>query len=88
VNIFAHHNQGIAPEAELDRAKDDALRGIVAKQAAVGLPVVTDGELRPRTFQESFCSVSGFEVAAATQSFSYTVMRFARVDVKVGNTSE
>ena len=35
------------------------------KQAALGLPVVTDGELRRRNFQESFgSSVSGFEVAA------------------------
>ena len=52
-------------EAELDRAKDEAIRGIVGKQVAIGLPVITDGELRRRNFQESFgSSVSGFEVAA------------------------
>ena len=55
---------GCDSEQELDRAKDEAIRNIVAKQAAIGLPVVTDGELRRRNFQESFgSSVSGFEVA-------------------------
>ena len=63
--VFARYKQGAVPEAELDRAKDEAIRGIVGKQAAIGLPVVTDGELRRRNFQESFgSSVSGFEVAA------------------------
>ena len=63
--VFARYKQGAVPETELDRAKDEAIRGIVGKQAAIGLPVVTDGELRRRNFQESFgSSVSGFEVAA------------------------
>jgi 5-methyltetrahydropteroyltriglutamate--homocysteine methyltransferase len=62
--VFARYKQGAIAEQELDRAKDEAIRNIVAKQAAIGLPVVTDGELRRRNFQESFgSSVSGFEVA-------------------------
>lgn len=62
--VFARYKEGAASEDELDRAKDDAIRHIVRKQAAIGLPVVTDGELRRRNFQESFgSSVRGFEVA-------------------------
>src|SRR5688572_27988420 len=68
-DIFARYKQGALPEAELDRAKDEAIRDIVARQAAIGLPVVTDGELRRRNFQESFgSSVSGFDVAAEDRS--------------------
>ena len=63
--VFARYKQGSVSEAELDRAKDEAIRGMVGKQVAIGLPVITDGELRRRNFQESFgSSVSGFEVAA------------------------
>jgi 5-methyltetrahydropteroyltriglutamate--homocysteine methyltransferase len=62
--VFARYKQGRVSEPELDRAKDEAIRHVVAKQTAIGLPVVTDGELRRRNFQESFAaSVSGFEVA-------------------------
>jgi 5-methyltetrahydropteroyltriglutamate--homocysteine methyltransferase len=62
--VFARYKQGAVAEQELDRAKDEAIRHVVGKQAAIGLPVVTDGELRRRNFQESFgSSVSGFEVA-------------------------
>ena len=61
--VFARYKQGAVAEQELDRAKDEAIRNIIGKQAAIGLPVVTDGELRRRNFQESFgSSVSGFEV--------------------------
>jgi methionine synthase II (cobalamin-independent) len=63
--VFARYKQGAVPEQELDRAKDDAVRHVVEKQVSLGLPFVTDGELRRRNFQESFgSSVSGFEVAA------------------------
>jgi 5-methyltetrahydropteroyltriglutamate--homocysteine methyltransferase len=62
--VFARYKQGAVTEQDLDHAKDDAIRHVVARQAAIGLPVVTDGELRRRNFQESFgSSVSGFEVA-------------------------
>jgi 5-methyltetrahydropteroyltriglutamate--homocysteine methyltransferase len=62
--VFARYKHGVASEQELDRAKDDAIRHAIARQEAIGLPVLTDGELRRRNFQESFgSSVSGFEVA-------------------------
>lgn len=63
--VFARYKQGQVTEDILDRAKDDAIGEVVARQSAIGLPVVTDGELRRRNFQESFgSSVSGFEVAS------------------------
>ncbi|MBX9778621.1 MAG: cobalamin-independent methionine synthase II family protein [Xanthobacteraceae bacterium] len=63
--VFARYKQGVATDQELDRAKDAAVRHVVARQVALGLPFVTDGELRRRNFQESFgSSVSGFDVAA------------------------
>jgi 5-methyltetrahydropteroyltriglutamate--homocysteine methyltransferase len=67
--VFAGYKQGSVSEDVLDRAKDEAIRNIVARQAGIGLPVVTDGELRRRNFQESFgSSVAGFEVAAEDRS--------------------
>jgi 5-methyltetrahydropteroyltriglutamate--homocysteine methyltransferase len=67
--VFARYKQGGVTEAELDRAKDEAIRDVVAKQAALGLPVVTDGELRRRNFQESFgASVAGYDVASEDKS--------------------
>lgn len=69
--VFARYKRGAAAEQELDRAKDDAVRHVVAKQVALGLPFVTDGELRRRNFQESFgSSVSGFEVAAEDRAMA------------------
>ncbi len=63
--VFAPLQKGRGFGGALDRAKDEAIRNIVGRQAAIGLPVVTDGELRRRNFQESFgSSVAGFEVAA------------------------
>jgi len=49
-------------------AQDRAIREVVAKQKAVGLPVVSDGEFRRRNFQESFsAAVSGFDVPAGKE---------------------
>ena len=50
---------------DLRTAQDVAIRVVIARQEQVGLPVVTDGELRRLNFQESFgASVSGFDVPA------------------------
>src|SRR5262249_51297852 len=66
---FAQFKQGEAPADELTRAKDDAVRHVIRRQETIGLPVVTDGELRRRNFQESFgASVSGFDVATEDRS--------------------
>jgi len=67
--IFNDYKRGKASEEELGRAKDDAIRDVIHKQEAIGFPVLSDGELRRRNFQESFSeSVAGFDVAAQDQS--------------------
>src|ERR1700689_2552888 len=66
---YDDYKRGNASEDEFDRAKDDAIRHVIAKQEAIGFPILTDGELRRRNFQESFSeSVSGFEVPAEDKS--------------------
>jgi len=48
----------------LRAAEDEAIREVVARQEAIGFPVVTDGEFRRRNFQDSFgAAVSGYETA-------------------------
>jgi 5-methyltetrahydropteroyltriglutamate--homocysteine methyltransferase len=61
--IFARYDRGQSTEQELRQAQDDAIRDVIMKQEALGLPVLTDGEFRRHNFQESFsASVSGFDV--------------------------
>jgi|SRR6516165_3255385 len=67
--VFAQYKTGKASQQELDRAKDEAIRHVIAKQESIGFPILTDGELRRRNFQESFSeSVAGFDVAAEDKS--------------------
>ena len=66
---YDEYKRGKANEDVFDRAKDDAIRRVIAKQEAIGFPILTDGELRRRNFQESFSeSVAGFEVPAEDKS--------------------
>jgi methionine synthase II (cobalamin-independent) len=63
------HKRGNATADELRAAQDEAIRAAIARQEQIGLPVVTDGELRRLNFQESFAaSVSGFDVPARAQA--------------------
>jgi 5-methyltetrahydropteroyltriglutamate--homocysteine methyltransferase len=67
--IFDDYQRGKVSEDALGRAKDDAIRDVIRKQEAIGFPVLSDGELRRRNFQESFSeSVAGFDVAAQDES--------------------
>jgi 5-methyltetrahydropteroyltriglutamate--homocysteine methyltransferase len=62
---FERHASGAIGDAELRIAQDKAIIDVVGKQAAIGWPIVTDGEFRRRNFQESFsAAVSGFDVPA------------------------
>jgi 5-methyltetrahydropteroyltriglutamate--homocysteine methyltransferase len=64
-NAFDRFGRGEATLAEVHEAQDAAVRSVIAKQEEIGLPVVTDGELRRFNFQESFgAAVSGFDVPA------------------------
>jgi 5-methyltetrahydropteroyltriglutamate--homocysteine methyltransferase len=61
--VFARYDRGGLKKEELRRAQDEAIRAVITRQEAHGLPVVTDGEFRRHSFQESFSeAVSGFEV--------------------------
>ena len=67
--VYEDYKHGNATEDDLDRAKDEAVRHVIARQEALGFPILTDGELRRRNFQESFSeSVAGFDVAAEDKS--------------------
>jgi len=60
---FARHDRRRLSNEELRQAQDQAIRAVIAGQEAHGLPVVTDGEFRRHSFQESFSeAVSGFDV--------------------------
>src|SRR5580700_5809787 len=74
--------RGNASEDEFDRAKDNAIRHVIAKQEAIGFPILTDGELRRRNFQESFSeSVAGFDIAAQDKSMEgVTLQPLARAE--------
>lgn len=65
LDAFDRQARGQASEAELHAVQDAAIRDVIAKQDALGLPVVSDGEFRRRNFQESFANaVSGYDVPA------------------------
>jgi 5-methyltetrahydropteroyltriglutamate--homocysteine methyltransferase len=69
-DVFLRYDRGEATEEELLRAQDEAIREVVRKQEAMGLPVVGDGELRRHNFQESFSAcVSGFDVPREATRF-------------------
>ena len=77
--VFDDYKRGAATEDEFERAKDAAVRHVIAKQQAIGFPILTDGELRRRNFQESFSeSVSGFEVPAEDKSMEGVSLAAAR----------
>ncbi|HSE85021.1 MAG TPA: cobalamin-independent methionine synthase II family protein [Candidatus Binatia bacterium] len=60
---FARYDRGRLSNEELRLAQDEAIREVIAGQEVHGLPVVTDGEFRRHSFQESFSeAVAGFDV--------------------------
>ncbi len=60
---FARYDRGQATRDELTKAQDESIRDVIQKQEAHGFPVVTDGEFRRHSFQESFSEcVTGFDV--------------------------
>ncbi len=59
---FRDHALGRIDAGALRDAQDGAIRAVVAKQEAIGLPVVTDGEFRRLNWQVSFSEVSGWDL--------------------------
>lgn len=61
-DMFLKFGRGEASEAELRAAQDDAIRAVIARQIAHGLPSVTDGEFRRLNWQVSFSQVDGWDL--------------------------
>jgi len=63
LELYAKLGEGQASLDEVRQGQDKAIREVIAKQEAVGMPVVTDGEFaRIGGFQESFGgAVTGFD---------------------------
>ena len=59
---FRDHALGKLDAGALRAAQDDAIRAVVAKQEAIGLPVISDGEFRRLNWQVSFSEVSGWDL--------------------------
>ena len=59
---FRDHALGTLDAGALRTAQDRAIREVVAKQEAVGLPWVSDGEFRRLNWQVSFSEVSGWDL--------------------------
>jgi 5-methyltetrahydropteroyltriglutamate--homocysteine methyltransferase len=60
IDDFLAHGRGSLPRDALDRRIDDAIQAVVAKQEAIGLPIVTDGEFARISWQVSFATVRGW----------------------------
>ena len=59
---FRDHALGKLDAGALRTAQDDAIRAVVAKQEAIGLPVISDGEFRRLNWQVSFSEISGWDL--------------------------
>ena len=60
-SAFAGHASGALGEDGLRAVQDAAIRALVAAEEKHGLPIVTDGEFRRRSFMQSFAVVKGME---------------------------
>jgi 5-methyltetrahydropteroyltriglutamate--homocysteine methyltransferase len=64
------HKAGKLDEAGFRAAQDDAIREIVAFQESIGMPSVTDGEFRRRSWSAGFIdAVEGFALRDGTLGF-------------------
>jgi 5-methyltetrahydropteroyltriglutamate--homocysteine methyltransferase len=87
------HAAGRLGDAELRAAEDEAIRGVVALQEAVGLQVVTDGEYRRGTYSDAFTTdaLSGVRIELtepegwkpSAQHGARTAMRIPRVHDRI-----
>jgi methionine synthase II (cobalamin-independent) len=62
-NAFTRFAAGALSEAHWRQHQDQTVRDVLRRQEEIGFPILTDGELRRRNFQESFArAVAGFDV--------------------------
>jgi 5-methyltetrahydropteroyltriglutamate--homocysteine methyltransferase len=70
LNAARARKAGRISEDELKRAQDKSIRDIVAFQESLGLPTITDGEFRRRSWSAGFIdAVEGFGLRDGTLSF-------------------
>ena len=63
------NRRGELPKDALDRMRDEVIEELIRTQERLSLPVVTDGELRRKNFQDSFyAAVDGFAIAGSDRS--------------------
>jgi 5-methyltetrahydropteroyltriglutamate--homocysteine methyltransferase len=62
IDAFTAHGRGELDADSLATAQDEAIREVVAKQQATGLPVISDGEYRRLNWQVSFSEVDGWDL--------------------------
>lgn len=60
--VFRDRALGALSAEALAATQDGAIREVVARQEAIGLPVVTDGEYRRLNWQVSFSEVAGWDL--------------------------
>src|SRR5215210_2955512 len=64
------HKAGRLDDGEVRKVQDDCIREIVAFQESIGLPSITDGEFRRRSWSAGFIdAVDGFGLRDGTLSF-------------------
>src|SRR5258708_3030512 len=67
--LFERYNKGELAADDFVAAREKAIAEVIRKQESIGIPVVTDGELRRRNFQDSFnAAVSGFDRSETKRS--------------------
>ncbi len=70
LNAVRERKAGRIDDAQLRKAQDEAIRDIVAFQESIGLPSITDGEFRRRSWSAGFIdAIDGFGLRDGTLSF-------------------
>src|SRR3989449_722835 len=70
LNAARGHKAGKVSDAEFRKIQDECIRDIVAFQESLGLPTVTDGEFRRRSWSAGFIdAVDGFGLRDGTLTF-------------------
>ena len=62
IEAFVSRGKNEIDDATLEKVQDAAIRDVVAKQEAVGLEVISDGEYRRLNWQVSFSDVEGWDL--------------------------
>jgi 5-methyltetrahydropteroyltriglutamate--homocysteine methyltransferase len=70
LNAVRAHKAGTLDDREFKQVQDAAIQGIVAFQESIGLPSITDGEFRRRSWSAGFIdAVDGFGLRDGTLTF-------------------